>query len=326
MNFLLITSDGLPVYLKEGFPLQQDDANLHGRISGAQGKFGLIVLQEKKFTNLRGRFHFFHLLKNIFIRHIFPPAFLQTLVAMNEDITYHIEGHGKLLLKKGQYILIPQTGKTIEAELKANKDYKIFEAIYTLEDAKGLAGIFPSLKKLLFDKKGDWVPQAREAGEKALDTIREMLYYPYTEKKLEDYYYREHLKRLLFLLIAQAAHTPDPKLGSDIDAAYKARDIILSNIRKDPSLKELAKRLYLPVHRLKESFRKLFSRNPSAFARERRMEMAWEMVTGSDKPIKVIASELGFKKSQSFATKFKSRYGVSPLDARNSIRKGVDEE
>jgi AraC-like DNA-binding protein len=323
MNFLVITSDGLPVYLKEEFGLQENDSNLHGITAGIRGTPGLIVLQEKKSEKMTARFHFFQLIKNIFIRHVLSPAHLQTLVAMTEDITYNIEGYGKFLLKKGHYILIPQTDQHMEAELKAGRDYRIFEALYTLDNVKEFAEMFPFLQKLLMDTNGKWVPEAKEAGEKALDTIREMLYNPYTEKKLENYYYNERLKRFLFLVIDQASASPDLKLGSDFDAACKARDIIIASINKDPDLNELSRRLLIPVYRLKESFRKLFSHNPDAYVRKRRMEMAWEMVTGTAKPIKVIASELGFKKSQSFATKFKRCYGISPHVARTNVRAGT---
>jgi len=325
MKFILINSSGLPVYLNEGLPDQYMGPVLPGQAWSVANGGEMMISQEKQSNGLLARFHFFKLLKTIFISHLFPDKFLQTLVVMGEDIVYHVEGYGKFLLRKGEYIMVPAPGKEMKAELKAGAEYEIFEAVYTKERIEEMNGLFPLLNQLLYDENGNWIPAARETGEKAMDTIREMLHYPYSDRNIEPYYYEDHLKRLFFLLIAQSNATQGNHLMSDIEAAFKTKEEILRNIRITPAISELAKRFLLPLHRLKESFRRTFGLNPVPFIHRTRMEIAYTLVTKTNKPIKVIASELGFKKSQSFATKFKKRYGKSPMDVRNDVRNARQE-
>src|SRR5260221_6593287 len=278
MNFLLITSSGLPVYPTEGLPPGYKGEILPGHISGAEGDFGLIILQKKERRGHRGIYHYFRLLKKIIISHIFPPAFLQALFALNEDIIYHIEGHGTIRLRRGQYIMVPAPGKNLKAELLGDSAYKIFEAAWTQEAIKQMNGLFPELQKILYDKNGNWLPAAREVTGKIKAVIDEILNYPYDNKAVEQVYYEQQLERLLFLMIVQGNATDSKRLYGEKEAAYSMQEIILRNLKNPPGEKELAEKFQFSIYRVKKVFRKVFGLKPVSFTHRKRMEIAFDLV------------------------------------------------
>jgi transcriptional regulator GlxA family with amidase domain len=83
-----------------------------------------------------------------------------------------------------------------------------------------------------------------------------------------------------------------------------------------PDLERLAKEAGTTVHRLKEAFRLQLHTTPAAFVRENRLkEAAWQM-NETSKSVAEVGAALGYSSPANFATAFRERYGISPLQYR----------
>lgn len=83
-----------------------------------------------------------------------------------------------------------------------------------------------------------------------------------------------------------------------------------------PDIEQLAKEAGTTVHRLKEAFRLQLHTTPAAFVRENRLkEAAWQM-NETAKSVAEVGAALGYSSPANFATAFRERYGLSPLQYR----------
>jgi DNA-binding response OmpR family regulator len=97
-----------------------------------------------------------------------------------------------------------------------------------------------------------------------------------------------------------------------------------ASLADPPDLEQLAKESGTTVHRLKEAFRSQLHTTPAAFVRETRLkEAAWQM-NETSRSVAEVGTALGYSSPANFATAFRERYGVSPLQYRLG-RSAVDQ-
>ena len=89
-------------------------------------------------------------------------------------------------------------------------------------------------------------------------------------------------------------------------------------------LELLAKEAGTTPHRLKEAFRIQLHTTPSAFIRESRLKEAAWLMNESSRSVAEVGAALGYSSPANFATAFRERYGVSPLQYRLG-RHGAEE-
>lgn len=89
-----------------------------------------------------------------------------------------------------------------------------------------------------------------------------------------------------------------------------------ASLAQPPDLAQLAKESGTSVHRLKEAFRQQLHITPAAFIRETRLiEAAWQM-NETSKSVAEVGTALGYSSPANFATAFRERFGISPLQYR----------
>lgn len=98
----------------------------------------------------------------------------------------------------------------------------------------------------------------------------------------------------------------------DIECLEKARGIMDRDPRRHHTIEEIAHLVGMGSTRLKEGFKQYSGSGLYAYLLEKRMELALELLEGSNKPIKVIAKETGFRHTSNFTAAFRKRYGVTP--------------
>ena len=109
--------------------------------------------------------------------------------------------------------------------------------------------------------------------------------------------------------------------ASNIDCAVlAAMDILERNIRKPPSLPELAHQVGTNERRLTELFREATGMPVFAWLREERFLIACRMLADSDIDIQQIAAHVGYGSAGNFTAMFRDRLGVTPRDFRQSKR------
>lgn len=99
----------------------------------------------------------------------------------------------------------------------------------------------------------------------------------------------------------------------DIEALYKARDIILLT-HDFPDLPTLARKVALNEFKLKYGFKKLFDTTPGNMILEHKMIHAKQLLETSEYSIAEIANFVGYKYQQSFTNAFIHFFGIRPKD------------
>ena len=98
----------------------------------------------------------------------------------------------------------------------------------------------------------------------------------------------------------------------DTECLEKAKAIIDRDKRVHHTIDEIAHLVGMGSTRLKEGFKQYSGNGLYAYLLEKRMELALELLEGSNKPIKVIAKETGFRHTSNFTAAFRKRFGTTP--------------
>jgi len=100
----------------------------------------------------------------------------------------------------------------------------------------------------------------------------------------------------------------------DKEAIYYAREILLNNLSKPPSMKELARKVAINELKLKVGFNKFFGQTPYNISLEYRLQEAKKLLHSSDMNITEIAQHVGYKYATNFSKAFLKRFGIAPKE------------
>lgn len=100
--------------------------------------------------------------------------------------------------------------------------------------------------------------------------------------------------------------------NSDTLKMYQIRNIILSNLTKPFSLKELANQVGTNECTLKKGFKTIFGTTVFGFLNDVKMEKAQNLLTEQELTITQVAELVGYKNATHFTSAFKKKYGVLP--------------
>ncbi|CAM3686630.1 helix-turn-helix domain-containing protein [Paracidovorax anthurii] len=92
----------------------------------------------------------------------------------------------------------------------------------------------------------------------------------------------------------------------------RARDLLLADLSKAPTIAELARETGLSVVRLKHGFRQLFDHSIYGLFQQERMHAARQRLACGDTPVTVVAADLGYANASHFTAAFHKQFGVNP--------------
>ncbi|QKF66062.1 transcriptional regulator, AraC family [Arcobacter venerupis] len=121
-------------------------------------------------------------------------------------------------------------------------------------------------------------------------------------------------------LISPTKYNSDEKIKlseQDIEALYKARDIILLT-HEFPDLTTLSRKIALNEFKLKFGFKQLFNTTPGNMILEHKMIHAKQLLETSEFSISEISNFVGYKHQQSFTNAFIQFFGIRPKDVMKS--------
>ena len=95
-----------------------------------------------------------------------------------------------------------------------------------------------------------------------------------------------------------------------------AKKYVEENLRRPPTLSELAKIIGVNEYKLKRGFKELFQTTVFGHLSDYRLDLARQQLSDTSKSIGEIAVELGYSSSQHFSTAFRKKYGLSPKNYR----------
>ncbi len=96
-------------------------------------------------------------------------------------------------------------------------------------------------------------------------------------------------------------------------------DFIRENTSRNITLSEMAAALNLSPFHFARKFKEEFGTPPHKFLMNDRLENAKELMSHSQKPLKVIAAQAGFSDQSHMTRSFQSSYGVTPSQYRRGL-------
>jgi AraC-like DNA-binding protein len=100
----------------------------------------------------------------------------------------------------------------------------------------------------------------------------------------------------------------------DMELIIEARNRLLADLIKPPTIKELAQITGTNENKLKKGFRLLYNTSINKLLQNERLSKAKLLIAEETYPIKEIARMVGYKHSGHFTAKFKKKFGVLPKE------------
>lgn len=104
------------------------------------------------------------------------------------------------------------------------------------------------------------------------------------------------------------------------EVARRAREVLLADLSRHPTIPELARACGTSPTVLKEAFREEFGMPVYQWARRRRMIAAARLFAQTDLPVADVARALGYANASKFARAFASCLRMSPTAFRERYR------
>jgi AraC family transcriptional regulator, transcriptional activator of the genes for pyochelin and ferripyochelin receptors len=151
--------------------------------------------------------------------------------------------------------------------------------------------------------------------------LNQIINAPY-EGTMQLMYLESKTLELLTLQLAQWVEAEKGKqntvrLKADvINKIYQAKEILLSNQAKPPTINDLAAQVEITPTKLKENFKQIFGTTMFGYLRNYRMEMARNLLLEKDMNVTEVASSVGYSNSSQFAAAFKHKFGITPKECR----------
>ena len=304
-----------------GLPPEYKGPFLRGSTAAsAKTSFAEIVLQQ-----LTGADYFIRLSTGRFLKKISAKGWttqygLYSNFMLKNEARKELESIGKFHLRKDQYISYLTKETNCNVLFNKNEDFRVIDFFYSPTLLKELVPFFPELQQLLEDStqtilngKGGWsIPSMKEITNQILEC-------PYDEKTRQ-FYYDLKVRELLYQIL-EISFKRNTKsyffTPFEISRIHEARSILEQCIdKKPPSIKWLSRQVALNEFKLKTGFRKYFNSGIFEWLMKEKMQQAKQLILNTNKPIKEIASLIGYPRTTNFITAFRREFGVTPGSLR----------
>ncbi len=321
MNIELTLPNNSILEFLPGLPSDYRGPLLRGAISVAvKTNLAEIVLQQLTGENYFIRLSAGRVLKKISAKGWIDKYGLYVNFIIKNNARKVINTIGKFHLRKDQYICYLAIETDCSVQFEKNEDFRIIDFFYSPKLLEELVPFFPELKALLKESpqtilngKGGWaIPSIKEITNQILDC-------PYDETTRQ-FYYDLKVRELLYQLL-EVSFRRNIKSYSftpfEIARIHEARTILEKHIdKKPPSIRSLSKQVALNEFKLKTGFRKYFNSGIFEWLIEQKMQQAKQLILNSNKPIKEIASMIGYPRTTNFITAFRRKFGITPGSLR----------
>ena len=101
-------------------------------------------------------------------------------------------------------------------------------------------------------------------------------------------------------------------------ALSAAARILETRCHEDHSLAELSRAVHLNEFKLKRGFKERFGTTVFGFLRQKRMELARELLASESQNVIEVANRVGYSNPSHFARAFREAFGVNPSSFQRS--------
>lgn len=274
------------------------------------GEFGRVLVQEFTSELFIIRYITAEFLRKMVLRWREENLFKIQLV-LSDELNYQRNGDS-IQLGPSNYNLVWAPQEETKAQFSKGKVYRFFNTYFVPELVQKLVPSFLTLQHSQIEKQVFWTEP------EISDAVQSILQAPY-EEGVRDFFFENKAREILFTILSKGirkfyqGHTEQ-----DLSAIYQADQLILSNLDKHFTIEEIAQKVGLNEFKLKTGFKKVIGKALYERLHAARMEKARMLLLQTDKPIKAIHDEIGYRHLTSFITSFRKHFGVSPGSLRRS--------
>ena len=135
-------------------------------------------------------------------------------------------------------------------------------------------------------------------------------------------YAAQSVQHILSLLLYRNQSLPmEQRSGMHRSSVELVVEYMQNNLSENLRLEDFARKASMSVSHFSERFRRQTGQSPMAYFIHLRMRLACRLLDLSDKPVKTVAIEIGYRDPYYFSRIFKKSMGISP-DKYRAIKKG----
>ena len=321
MNIELTLPNNSILEFQPGLPPDYNGPLLKGSTAvSSKTNLAEIVLQQ-----LTGVDYFIRLSAGRFLKKISAKGWteqygLYSNFMLKNEARKEISTIGKFHLRKDQYICYLTNASNCSVQFERNEGFKTMDFFYSPRLLEELVPFFPELEILLqsspqtiLNGKGGWsIPSMKEITNQIIDC-------PYDESTRQ-FYYDLKVRELLYQLLEISFKRTTKSYSFtpfEVARIHEARAILEKYIdKKPPSIRSLSRQVALNEFKLKTGFRKYFNSGIFEWLMEQKMQQAKQLILNTNKPIKEVASMIGYPRTTNFITAFRRQFGVTPGSLR----------
>lgn len=147
---------------------------------------------------------------------------------------------------------------------------------------------------------------------------------PYHEDELKKLYIKAKIQEWqVHIQASLKQYNPNNRMQSDDLLISEVQRFLLANIKKTPSLTQLAYRFSTTEKKLNKQFKKSSNMTVFSWVREQRMQKAVELLQKGEHSIKKIAQDCGFKYQSDFAISFKKKFQLTPMEFKKRLHRSL---
>lgn len=107
--------------------------------------------------------------------------------------------------------------------------------------------------------------------------------------------------------------------SSDLQKLMRAKELLLADLTKAPTIITLARETGLSVLKVKRGFRSLFNNSVYGLFQSERMHEARRRLMTNNASVMTVASDLGYSNASHFATAFQKQFGIPPSSLKHRV-------
>jgi len=153
-----------------------------------------------------------------------------------------------------------------------------------------------------------------------------VLYQVLQKSKLQNFsrlFFQAKILEIFSLLYSEKAQTtencPFLKNESTVRKIKLAKEILIRNYRKPPTIPELAKQVQLNEFQLKTGFKEIYGQGPYHFLMSHKLELAKQLLSSGNYQVQEAAFEIGYSNTSHFIEAFKKQFGVTPKKLTSNL-------
>ncbi len=287
----------------------------------SQNDFGTITIQQLVTERYSINYFVFNIVSSVTLFFEYKlPFLIRSWQVLKGSVLMKTLEKEKGELKQGQFALFNEKNIPRSIAFETGKEYYMFDSTYDLIILEPLFNAFPSLKNFcsLSNNPGKSYQGLSNlfASPEMIRITDNLLKAPY-EIKWRKIYFENRINDYVFEVIIQSKQEINPGVPRIVrDKVYAAHNIILYDLSKHYTIKEISVMVGLSESRLKKFFKLVFGITIYDCLFRARMEKAYDLLMNTTKPVKEISAIVGFDYLANFVKAFGNYFGYTPGQVR----------